>query len=87
MKKNIMKKKKFTISLPHCEFTEVKVTLQAEQIWDDGDRPATVSFPSDGSNIKLFMMESDLRVLAHALLAKTNPGLDDAAVAMDILID
>lgn len=67
------KKKKFVIDLPRSEHREVKVTLQ--KINDDPrcfDRAAYIDFPSDGMDIRIYMMESDLRVLARELLENTS---------------
>lgn len=65
------KNKKFTISLPGSEHRAVRVKLVNMGFNNDDDRVADVTFPSDAIDIKLYMMESDLRVLGKALLKNT----------------
>lgn len=72
--------KKFTIDLPGSEFTSVdaaEVRLTKQVVADDIDRLATLKFTQDGMSVKLYMMESDLRILAGEILASTNPAVDD----------
>lgn len=73
--------KKFTIDLPGSEFTRInaaEVKLSKSSAGFDGeDRLATLKFSQDGINVKLYMMESDLRILAGEILANTNPAVDD----------
>lgn len=66
---------KFSICLPGSEHADVQVKLKRDPL--SVDRVADVKFPSGGMDVKLYMMESDLRILAHAILANTNHRLDN----------
>lgn len=65
--------KKFKVVLPGSEHKNITIKLDPSV---DEDRVATIKFPSDGMDIKLYMMESDLRMLAHAILDNTNSLVD-----------
>lgn len=75
-----MEKKKFRVDLLGSEFRNydaVKIKLDPTVRFRDDDRMADVKFTSDGIDVKVRMMESDLRVLAYAILSNTNPNLDE----------
>lgn len=70
--------KNIRVDLPgseHRGMDAVRIKLTKSD-FDDGDRLADLKFTSDGMDIKLRMMESDLRILAHAILDNTTPRLD-----------
>ena len=71
--------KNITVELPgsdHRGANAVKIKL-IKSDYEDGDRLADLKFVSDGMVIKLKMMESDLRILAFAILDNTNPDVDE----------
>ena len=70
---------KFSVELPgseHRGMDAVKIKL-TNSYFDDGDRLADLKFTSDGMDVKVRMMESDLRILAFAILDNTNPDVDE----------
>lgn len=70
---------KFSVELPgseHRGMNAVKVKMTKSD-FDDGDRLTDLKFVSDGMDVKLYMMESDLRILARAILNNTNPDVDE----------
>lgn len=69
---------KFSIELPgseHRGMNAVGVKL-TESDFDDDDRLASLKFSSDGMDVKVRMMESDLRIFAYTILSCTNAELD-----------
>ncbi len=73
-----MKKNKFVVDMKGSEHRKVEVTLEKSlPSADDFDRIATVEFFSDGMDIKLYMMESDLRIFARDILSNTSEKSDD----------
>lgn len=71
--------KRFSVELPgsdHRGINAVKFKLTKSD-FDDGDRLVDLKFTSGGIDVKLYMMESDLRILATAILANTNPDVDE----------
>lgn len=65
----------YAVCLPGSEHRQVKVKLDEDITDDDGGRLAKLIFPSDGIDVKLYMMESDLRILGKFLLKITNKEL------------
>lgn len=71
--------KNITVELPGSEHrgaNAVKIKL-VKSDFDDGDRLVDLKFTSDGMDVKLYMMESDLRILAFAILDIHNPDWDE----------
>lgn len=69
---------KFSVELPgseHRGMNAVRVKL-TQSDFDDGDRLADLKFTSDGMDVKVRMMESDLRILAFTILDNTNSAVD-----------
>lgn len=66
-----MKKKRpvvHKIALPGCSHSQVELKLEEDGMWDDGDRLASLKFPSDGIDVTLYLMESDCYILGQFLI-------------------
>lgn len=69
---------KFKVELPGSEHTgenavQIKLSYCPD---DDRNRLADVILSSDGMQVKIHMMESDLRILAYAIINETRADLD-----------
>lgn len=70
---------KVHVDLPgseHCGVDAVQIKL-SKCPDESHNRLADVVFSSDGMQVKVFMMESDLRSLAYAILDSTRADLDE----------
>lgn len=69
---------KFKIDLPGSEHVGTNaVQVKLSKCPDTPNRLADVVLSSDGMQVEVYMMESDLRVLAYAILDNTRAELDE----------
>lgn len=70
--KKTLKPLNYKISLDGSEHREVTLTLDPpHKSTDHYGRLATLTFPSDGMDVRIFLMEKDCRTLANFLLDYT----------------